>query len=144
MGSPKMSLRSRQSSKVQSGLEPFVRLSKSRSPPGGQRVLWPNCVEATTFTVANLYYVQPILFKIAGTFDISFERASSIATLSQAGYACGLLLLCPLGDIFRRRLYILALVAFTATLVSEIRAFCCRDIVLLTVAVARTMSDTAL
>ncbi|ROV87729.1 hypothetical protein VMCG_10594 [Cytospora schulzeri] len=71
---------------------------------------------ATTFTVANLYYVQPILFKIADTFNVSFERASSVATLLQAGYACGLLLLCPLGDIFRRRHYILVLVAFTATL----------------------------
>lgn len=76
------------------------------------------CAQATTFTVANLYYVQPILFKIADTFDVSFEQASSVATLLQAGYASGLLLLCPLGDIFRRRLYILALVAFTATLVS--------------------------
>lgn len=80
-----------------------------------------NCVEATTFTVANLYYVQPILFKIADTFDVGFERASSVATLLQAGYACGLLLLCPLGDIFRRRHYILVLVAFTATLVSTTR-----------------------
>lgn len=86
----------------------------------GVKRLSINCVKATTFTVANLYYVQPILFKIAETFDVGFERASSIATLLQAGYACGLLLLCPLGDIFRRRHYILALVAFTATLVSTV------------------------
>lgn len=72
---------------------------------------------ATTVTVANLYYVQPILFKIAETFDVSFERASTVATLLQAGYATGILLLCPLGDIFRRRPYILFLTLFTATLV---------------------------
>lgn len=71
---------------------------------------------ATTVTVANLYYVQPILFKIADTFDVSFERASSVATLLQAGYAAGLLLICPLGDIFRRRPFVLLLVFFTATL----------------------------
>lgn len=69
---------------------------------------------AGTITVANLYYVQPILYQIANTFDISFEKASSVATLQQAGYACGLLLLCPLGDIFPRRPFILALVMFTA------------------------------
>lgn len=39
--------------------------------------------EAGTITVANLYYVQPILYKIAVTFDVSFEKASSIATLQQ-------------------------------------------------------------
>lgn len=74
--------------------------------------------QATTLTVANLYYLQPILFKIAETFGVSFEEASSVATLLQSGYAAGLLLLCPLGDIFPRRLYILFLVFLTATLVS--------------------------
>ncbi|KAL8660002.1 MAG: hypothetical protein Q9202_006856 [Teloschistes flavicans] len=70
---------------------------------------------AGAFTVANLYYSHPILHLLAGEFGISNERASLIPTLAQAGYASGLLFLCPLGDVFPRRLYVLSLVFFTAT-----------------------------
>ncbi|OLN87953.1 putative uncharacterized transporter YgaY, partial [Colletotrichum chlorophyti] len=71
---------------------------------------------AATFTVANLYYNQPVLNRIAETFNVSFERASSVATLMQAGYAAGLLFICPLGDMLRRRPFILALIWLTAML----------------------------
>ncbi|KAI1160355.1 major facilitator superfamily domain-containing protein [Nemania serpens] len=71
---------------------------------------------STTFTVANLYYPQPILNVIAEDFHVSYERSSNVATLSQAGYAVGLLLLCPLGDMIPRRPFILFLILVTATL----------------------------
>ncbi|TVY26876.1 putative transporter [Lachnellula hyalina] len=71
---------------------------------------------ASTFTVANLYYNHPILNILADEFNVSNERASLIPTLMQAGYAAGLLFLCPLGDIFRRRAFVLILVFFTATI----------------------------
>ena len=74
--------------------------------------------QASCFTVSNLYYNQAILNRIAETFNVSFEKASSVATLMQAGYAGGLLLICPLGDIFPRRPFIISLVGFTATLVT--------------------------
>ena len=73
---------------------------------------------ACTFTVANLYYNHPILNILARDFGVSDERASVVPTLMQAGYASGLLFLCPLGDVFRRRAFILILVFFTATMVS--------------------------
>ncbi|CAK7218469.1 hypothetical protein SEUCBS140593_003554 [Sporothrix eucalyptigena] len=69
---------------------------------------------ATTATVGNLYYNQPILYQMADTFNVSYEHASSIATLMQAGYAAGIILLCPVADILPRRPYILSLVAITA------------------------------
>ncbi|KAK3292124.1 major facilitator superfamily domain-containing protein [Chaetomium fimeti] len=86
------------------------------NPP--EFTIWLNMLFgfASCFTVANLYYNQPILNRIAETFHVTFEQASSVATLMQAGYAGGLLLICPLGDIFPRRPFILALVTFTATL----------------------------
>ncbi|KAM7207202.1 Major facilitator superfamily domain containing protein [Naviculisporaceae sp. PSN 640] len=71
---------------------------------------------AACFTVSNLYYNQAILNKIAETFEVSFEKASSIATLMQAGYACGMLFICPLGDLFLRRPFILTLIGFTGAM----------------------------
>jgi hypothetical protein len=78
---------------------------------------------ACTFTVANLYYNHPILNILAQDFGVSDERASVVPTLMQAGYASGLLFLCPLGDVFRRRAFILILVFFTATMVSLLYSF---------------------
>ncbi|KAL8931225.1 MAG: hypothetical protein Q9211_007129, partial [Gyalolechia sp. 1 TL-2023] len=70
---------------------------------------------AAAFTVANLYYNHPILHLLAEDFNVSNERASLIPTLAQAGYASGLVFLCPLGDVFPRRLFVVSLVLFTAT-----------------------------
>ncbi|KAL8981676.1 MAG: hypothetical protein Q9205_003603, partial [Flavoplaca limonia] len=79
--------------------------------------IWLNLLFAFAgaFTVANLYYNHPILHLLAREFGVSNERASLIPTLAQAGYACGLVFLCPLGDVFPRRLYVLSLVFFTST-----------------------------
>lgn len=68
------------------------------------------------FTVANLYYNQPILNVLAQEFDVPYETASRIPTVMQAGYATGLLFLCPLGDSLPRRPFTLGLVFFTATM----------------------------
>jgi hypothetical protein len=71
---------------------------------------------AGTFTVANLYYNHPILNILAHDFNVPYETASRVPTLMQAGYATGLLFLCPLGDVFKRRQFVLIMVLFTATL----------------------------
>jgi hypothetical protein len=71
---------------------------------------------AGTFTVANLYYNHPILNILARDFDVAYETASRVPTLMQAGYATGLLFLCPLGDVFKRRQFVLIMVLFTSTL----------------------------
>ncbi|KAL2801978.1 MFS general substrate transporter [Aspergillus granulosus] len=71
---------------------------------------------AGTFTVANLYYAQPLLDLLADFFNVSQERASLIPTCSQAGYAAGLIFICPMGDIVRRRPFVLLLTFITATM----------------------------
>ncbi|KAI1750293.1 major facilitator superfamily domain-containing protein [Xylaria castorea] len=68
------------------------------------------------FGVANLYYTNPILNILADEFGVSNERAALIPSVTQAGYAGGLLFVIPLGDILRRRYLVLGLV-FSAAIV---------------------------
>lgn len=70
---------------------------------------------AGCFTVANLYYSHPILNLLAQEYQTTDQEASYVPTLAQAGYAVGLFLLNPLGDLVRRRPLVLLLVWFTAT-----------------------------
>ncbi|KAG9125528.1 hypothetical protein FRC07_007246 [Ceratobasidium sp. 392] len=64
---------------------------------------------ASTLTVGNLYFCQPILVRLAESFHVSNEQVTIIPTLTQAGYATGLLLISPLGDLVRRRQLVLLL-----------------------------------
>lgn len=54
-------------------------------------------------TVANLYYSQPLLAKIAADFGVSAGAVAAVSMATQLGYAAGLLLLVPLGDSLERR-----------------------------------------
>ena len=71
---------------------------------------------AAGFTVANLYYNHPILNILADEFGVEYEDVAQIPTVMQAGYAAGLLFLCPLGDLLPRRPFVCGLVLFTATM----------------------------
>ncbi|WP_412990471.1 MFS transporter [Pediococcus siamensis] len=57
---------------------------------------------ATGIIVANLNYIQPIEGLIAASFDVSKATVGVVAMLTQLGYAFGLLLIVPLGDVFNR------------------------------------------
>ncbi|KAI0688983.1 major facilitator superfamily domain-containing protein [Cytidiella melzeri] len=71
---------------------------------------------ATTFIVCNLYWCQPILIELSLAFDVSYNKVSNVPTLLQGGYAAGLLLIAPLGDLVRRRPLILLLTALSTAL----------------------------
>lgn len=60
--------------------------------------------------IANNYYSQPLLPLIRDALGLSTGVAGLIVTLGQLGYALGLLLLVPLGDIVRRRGLVLVMV----------------------------------
>ena len=64
--------------------------------------------------VANLYYNQPILAEIAQSFNATAAEVGWIPTLTQMGYASGLLLFVPLGDRLERRSLIVTMLTITA------------------------------
>jgi len=53
--------------------------------------------------VANIYYSQPLVGLIAPSIGLHNAAASLIVTLTQLGYAAGLLALVPLGDVIENR-----------------------------------------
>lgn len=79
---------------------------------------------ACGLAVAALYYSHPLLPLFAQSLSVSAQQIGALPTLTQAGYALGLLLLVPLGDKFDRRKVIVVkgialAVALAATAVSQ-------------------------
>ncbi|MBN8229725.1 MFS transporter [Corallococcus macrosporus] len=64
---------------------------------------------AGAVTVANLYYNQPLLGDIGRTLNADGSALGLVPTLTQVGYAVGMLFLVPLGDSLERRKVILVL-----------------------------------
>lgn len=69
---------------------------------------------ACGLAAGNLYYAQPVLVQIAHSFHTSSSTASLLVTCAQIGYALGLALLVPLGDLLSRRRLIPGVLAVTA------------------------------
>nr|WP_024309061.1 MFS transporter [Pseudomonas sp. P818] len=74
--------------------------SESPALPQALVLLFALCCGAI---VANLYYAQPIIELIAPDVGLSADRASLIVSLTQIGYALGLLFLVPLADLLESR-----------------------------------------
>lgn len=58
---------------------------------------------AAGLAIGNLYWAQPLLSVIASEFGASASQGGFLVTATQIGYALGILLLVPLGDILERR-----------------------------------------
>ncbi|MCW2955030.1 MAG: transporter [Conexibacter sp.] len=58
---------------------------------------------ATGASVANIYYVQPLLNEISRAFGVSDTAAGLLVSCAQIGYVAGIALLVPLGDVLERR-----------------------------------------
>jgi len=74
---------------------------------------------AAGLIVANLYYAQTLVGPISAATGLSTEAAGLIVTLTQVGYALGLLFIVPLGDLLEnRRLIFVALLVAAASLLA--------------------------
>jgi predicted MFS family arabinose efflux permease len=69
---------------------------------------------ATGAIVANLYYAQPLLHEVSRTFGAGPGPTASVITATQVGYAVGLLLIVPLGDLHPRRTLVTVLFCLAA------------------------------
>ncbi|EKN5156822.1 MFS transporter [Yersinia enterocolitica] len=73
----------------------------------------------SAMAVANVYFAQPLLDIMAGELDVSPSTIGLVVTLTQAGYALGLIFIVPLGDLWdRRKLIIGQLLLSAAALIS--------------------------
>jgi predicted MFS family arabinose efflux permease len=64
--------------------------------------------------VGNLYWAQPLLNEIATELGLSLSLSGTLLTVTQLGYALGVLLLVPLGDVLNRRRFIPVVMVFAA------------------------------
>jgi len=78
--------------------------------------------------VANIYYAQPLLSTIAQEFSISDGTAGLLVTASQVGYAIGLVLLVPLGDLLERRRLVTRILVVTALALAATAAARCSPV----------------
>ena len=80
---------------------------------GGRPPLSPSCVGvmavAGGIAVANLYYNQPMLPDVGRSFGVAANVIALLPMLTQIGYALGLFLFVPLGDVVDRRQLVSAL-----------------------------------
>lgn len=81
-----------------------VRMEATDEVEGGLS-RWMLLVFAVTCgaSVANIYYAQPLLDAIAESFAIEPAAVGLVVTLTQVGYAAGLIFIVPLGDLVDRR-----------------------------------------
>lgn len=86
---------------------------------------------ACGLTVANLYYIQPLLGDIAKTFHVDQLSIGFAAMLTQIGYAIGMIFILPLGDIKEKRNLIVIMLLFSV--ISLISMFFSSNIYILTI-----------
>ena len=75
---------------------------------------------AAGLAVGNLYWAQPLLAQIMAEFGVPTSQGGMLVTATQIGYALGILLIVPLGDVVaRRKLITTVMLASVAALLAS-------------------------
>jgi predicted MFS family arabinose efflux permease len=115
---------------------PTGRLSGSRSSqplshgdqdgipegPGLSRSLTLLFSVTCALAVANVYFAQPLLDSIAQSLAVESGLIGVVVTVTQLGYALGLLLIVPLGDRVNRKRLVLSQVVLSAIALAAVGA----------------------
>ena len=93
-----------------------MTISQTERPvaPGMSRPLTLLFAISGGAAVGNLYWAQPLLSDIAASLGVSIGTAGTLITMTQIGYALGILLIVPLGDTLNRRRLIPAIMLCSA------------------------------
>ncbi len=90
---------------------PLANDAPAPTPPALTRTLLLTMAVACGLGIANLYYNQPLLAQIERSLHASVRQVGALPMLTQTGFAVGVFLIAPLGDILERRRLILTMLA---------------------------------
>ncbi|ELH1434776.1 TPA: MFS transporter, partial [Raoultella ornithinolytica] len=78
---------------------------------------WLTCLFSLTaaLAVANVYFAQPLLESLATSLSVQSATVGLVVTLTQIGYAVGLLFIVPLGDLVNRKYLVITQLLLLAT-----------------------------
>ncbi|MEU3985577.1 MFS transporter [Streptomyces sp. NPDC026672] len=92
----------------------------STAAPGLTRSMTLLLAVATGAIAANLYYAQPLLDVLARSLHTSAGTAGLVVTVTQLGFAAGLVFVLPLGDLVRRRALLTGLLLLDAAALAAV------------------------
>lgn len=90
------------------------RLPQTALAPHLTSIMVPLLAMVSAMAVANVYFAQPLLDTMATDLNVSPSAIGLVVTLTQAGYALGLIFIVPLGDLWDRRKLIIGQLLLSA------------------------------
>lgn len=93
---------------------PLAQPKEQAQSPGLSPALTLLFSVTCALAVANVYFAQPLLDSMAQSLGVAASMIGIVVTATQVGYALGLLLVVPLGDLVNRKRLIVAQVLMSA------------------------------